>query len=218
MASAHERRQRTAYHAAGHALSAWYWRRPLETVRLEASAPDDGRCGTYGTWPPELLQHAPCTPMPPHQQQALALSVDVEVGILLAGPLAEACVQHKRLPRRLTGTDDHRRALALVQASLTAVGHPAEDDTCRRYVVGVQRTVVRFVRYANAWRAISACADALLQHGTLEGPELHDLLAHAYGRRQFPRRWWRALTTRTDDGVLPSITTRSGTEHTVPRT
>lgn len=167
----------TAYHEAGHAVQSWWLRRGLGEVRIDRERPGDGFCEGR-SWSIILLNcGAPVT----------WATVQNDVTILLAGPLAEA--RHRRL--RLRGLLDPTGSADVAQAweALTLwdqARHGRTDATAFRFSL-VQQATQRFLRRPKAWRAVEALARTLLEDGALQGEDAGRIIEVAYGRYGLPR-------------------------------
>ena len=163
----------TAYHEAGHAVMAYYFRvsmrnwtiklyrhgRAVECVRLSRTAdiPDKGEAWSFALFPRKRLDH---------------------VLILLAGPLAE--FRHLNRGRSPSGvligkTDDLEEAHRLL----------AEISADNDRVWATARYVVRQLLCRRPfWFAVQRLAEAIRAHGTLSGEEVERICQGAPQRAE----------------------------------
>jgi hypothetical protein len=189
----------TAYHEASHTVVAWYHGRLIEAVTVDLQAPGEGMCHTQNAYLPEwigLVWNATLPPeLPTEQHEAqrhqlrdgIRLAVWTDIKIDLAGALAEWRFLKCRVTGLIVGSEDQRRAWDEAKAYLDAKGGPGHDADPEFYLFLIQRDVQRFLQRPKVWRTVQVVADALLQHGTIEGEELHALLTATYGQRRRAR-------------------------------
>jgi hypothetical protein len=183
----------TAYHEAGHAVRAWWLRRPPGEVRIDRERPGDGFCEVR-SWSITLLRcGAPVT---------WATLLD-DMTIWLAGPLAEA--RHRRLRLRglldPTGSADAARAWeALTLWDQARHGCTDATDLSMHFL---QEATKRLLRRPKAGRAVEALAAALLEESALKDEDAERIIAAAYGRQGFPRHWRWPAKWSTPDGGCP---------------
>jgi hypothetical protein len=189
-----------AYHEGGHAVRAWWLRRPLNGVSINLTRPGEGFCGVESRSRVLLAMGVPVS----------STVVADDVSISLAGPLAEARYRGFRLRGLLdpSGSDDAREAWETVacwqQAKDEAI-IAAEQTNCLFYLL--QHETRRFLSRPKAWRAVEALARALLEHGTLAGEEAMRIIERAYGRHGIPPHWRYLPEWRPPVPLPPAVET-----------
>jgi hypothetical protein len=173
-----------AYHAAGHVVYAWYHGQRVDTVLLDITAPAHGSCHIPGPVLPEDLP-ALWRLLPDISHPWIQREVDIAIGSLLAGPLAEVRVQRRRLSGVVDGSADCALAWETAHAWREATGTPTDVRSVERFLFSMQGRVQRFLLRPKVWRAVTTVAEVLGRAGTLEGEALQGCLAAAYGRRSY---------------------------------
>ncbi|QDT36159.1 hypothetical protein [Stratiformator vulcanicus] len=148
----------TCYHEAGHAFMAVRLGGWVQEVTVDPDNDDrPARTGDLSVqWPPAQLK----------------LSVEREVSVALAGPVAEMIY---------TGEPFHPATVAEWSADWSAAWQVAEDmlsDHARRmaYLEEVTRLIHRQFSNDRIWSAIAALADELSAHERLEGADVAEIV------------------------------------------
>lgn len=168
-------RQAAAYHEAGHCVVAYYFGWYDESVEIDGSQSVGLRSGAS----------------PPDERSAVCVP--------LAGWLAEWCwhgdgIQHvdtdglnvlaaqvRRGDERMDVVSDDRAAL---QALLEHRSAASNEEIAFAYIRYSDETL-EIVRRADIWPAVEAVANALTEHGKLQGTDVDKILA------PYLRRWWQ---------------------------
>jgi hypothetical protein len=171
-----------AYHEAGHAvvgiLHGW---RILEAVVLHEQ-PGNGHV-RYEAVP--LHAAVSLAPLPTYVAAQGLARTEGQVRMLLAGPLAEAKLLGTPL-RCLGARQDLETCVALLAALPDRIEVGPEDAEWAADPIGVlgerlRRQTRRLIGRPPVWRAIEVLADELLVCGRLEGDEVMQTVAWAFG-------------------------------------
>ncbi len=150
-----------AYHEAGHAVIAYVLHLPHAhvTINHDRESGTSGRTIFNRKKPPTA-----CTP-----SRAFRRELD-EIDVCLAGPLAQSMF-NRRSVRHWQSTDDFSKAMKLVMAG------ESDIDTCLRFIKGQMIRTERLLR--KHWVVVDRVADALLEHRTLDGRHLGEVIKRA---------------------------------------
>ena len=155
----------TAWHEAGHAMMAVLCGGTIERVTIEP--PDDDGPVRYGDTVTRWSGMSP---------RQLA---EAEVRVSLAGPVAEMIFCGKRM--ELDGVKEWSGDWATAMNAARALSK--NDSSARKLLNVVSEEIYRTFDCANAWAAVSAIADELLAHETLEHDSVRDTVGF-WQRRQ----------------------------------
>jgi hypothetical protein len=123
------------------------------------------------------------------------MEVATDIGLWLAGPLAELRYRKLRLLGLPLSLPSYQAAWDLVQVMQDVGALETGDRSAKVYLLRRQRAVQKFLWRPKIWRAVTAVADALLRHHTLDGEPLDALLNATYGMRRAPQ-WVRVYNAK----------------------
>jgi ATP-dependent Zn protease len=163
-----QRRVRTAYHEAGHAVAALMLGLPLEEVSITM----DGEHGLVGGTHcrPRLAHLDPDTHwgrVSPEDAGQLRAAIMVSC----AGPLAEA---------RCTGRFTWRCGEGDRETAMEYARYMRHDPAAfQAYLDAIFRQTAELINATRTWPLVEAVAQALLERGRLDGPEARQIVAQA---------------------------------------
>ncbi|VVO24190.1 hypothetical protein [Pseudomonas fluorescens] len=179
-----KRLRRTAVHEAGHALAFWWNGQHIErvTVRTRTEASIGPMIDLRGNRQnvEGLVEADYCVPHPSSNAPGIAEylpsmleSIERDLLHCFAGPVAEAVYRHTRSDRFIKGSGlgDLRRGYALISLLPARKLLDAESRAIARSSCLVRRY----------WPAVSAVADLLQEHGTVDGEAITALLWEVTG-------------------------------------
>lgn len=198
------RRPLACYHEAGHALARWYFGHSCDrAVVLTAEEVRAGKKVENGRG--VLVQCEglldgydilgwPFGPMrinasPEHNEyfnKLRMVSRDIELIHCMSGPYAEAIYTRKSVHDRifLGGSGDIAHIIMILEAWGLNQNESAKLRT------EAEKRASALLRSQMGSAAIRAVAEALLEHGEVEGDEINRLCRNAYGDRQCPYDAW----------------------------
>lgn len=153
----------TAYHEAGHAV-AYYCLRvqqhyPLPLMRRVTIVPSEDMLGHTAPFP------TPSYDPDLYSSPSTALRAHAEIVVCFAGAIAE----RRHIGRRSTGAEiDHRLAIDLAEA---VTGSPSETEALLKWLRERAANLIN-----SRWRFVEAVAAALLEHRTLTGRQVRDVI------------------------------------------
>ena len=195
----HLPRTLSAYHEAAHAVVAWKLGCTVERIDITAAGARGGRCVhiTPNTYRVPSSRRIPGTSFRQEttEQERAAMATrqrDVSTATAaLAGvaleDIARAVPALDLLPdsETLNGTTlegQQRRSRTDIRTAAEAARRQHRTDAGRNQFFGRARARAARIMIEN-WAAMTAVADALLEQGTLDGPEVDCLIQAATGRR-----------------------------------
>ena len=190
----------SAYHEAAHAVVAWKLGCTVERIDITAAAARGGQCVhmTPDTYRVLGSRRIPGTSFRQEttEQERAAMAIrqrDVSTATAaLAGvaleDIARAVPALDLLPasETLSGTTlegQQRRSRSDIHIAADAARRQHRTDAGRNQFFGRARARAARIMIGN-WPAMTAVADALLEQGTLDGPEVDRLMQAATGRRR----------------------------------
>ena len=191
-----KRPRRTAIHEAGHALAFWWNDQHIErvTVRTRTEAFIGPMIDLRGN--PQnvegLVEADYCVPQPSVNAPGIAEylpsmveSIERDLLHCFAGPVAEAVYRHSKSDKFISasGWGDRRRGYELISLLPARKLLDAESRAIARSSCLVRRY----------WAAVSAVADLLQEHGTVDGEAITALLCEVTG--ESPTRLTNHLAT-----------------------
>jgi hypothetical protein len=192
-------RQLSAYHEAAHAVVAWKLGCTVERIDISAAVARGGQCVhiTPNTYRVPGSRRIPGTPFwqetTEQERAAMALrqrdastATAALAGVALED-IARAVPALDLLPSSETrnGTTlegQQLRSRSDIRTAADAARRQHRTDAGRNQFFGRARARAARIMIEN-WPAMTAVADALLEHGTLDGHEVDRLLQAATGRR-----------------------------------
>jgi len=179
-----KRPRRTAIHEAGHALAFWWNGQHIErvTVRTRTEAVIGPMIDLRGN--PQNVEglveadyfvHHPSLDAPGIAEYLPSMVESIERDLLhcFAGPVAEAVYRHRKSDQFITGSGwgDRRRGYELISLLPARKLLDAESRAIARSSCLVRRY----------WAAVTAVADLLQEHGTVNGEAITALLCEVTG-------------------------------------
>jgi hypothetical protein len=210
------RRRHTAIHEAGHCLARWYFGHLTERVQVFSAA--EVAAGAAVDLAPGLsipcegrTEGADLAPHPSERARLLAAAgtareavARVEMALIegYAGVVAEA---HHR--RRALETCIEEGGEADMAQNGALLGEWFEADARDAASAQAWRRTGALVRSPSGWQAVTAIADALMERGSLRGPEIARLCRRAYGLEPDYEAWiehWPPGLGELRAGLVPS--------------